>query len=160
MTERVYIGLGSNLDQPQQQLERAIIALKNLKQNQLIQISSFYRSPPMGPTDQNDYINAVAELETQLAPLELLDQLQAIEKQQGRVRNKQRWSARTLDLDLLLYGQQVIQEARLEVPHYGIKDRAFVVLPLLEIAPLIELPHFGPLNRIAQKLAKQGITKL
>ncbi|MDQ7049618.1 MAG: 2-amino-4-hydroxy-6-hydroxymethyldihydropteridine diphosphokinase [Enterobacterales bacterium] len=156
----VYIGLGSNLNQPQAQLNQAIEALKNLTQSHLIKHSSFYLSPPMGPTDQNDYINAVVELKTYLQPLALLDQLQAIEKAQGRVRNKQRWGARTLDLDLLLYGQQVIQQARLEVPHYGIKQRAFVVLPLLEIAPSIELPNFGPLNRLTQKLANQEITKL
>jgi len=159
-TNNVYIGLGSNLNQLQKQLNQAIEALKKLKHCQLIKQSSFYLSPPMGPSDQNDYINAVVELNTSLTPIALLDQLQAIEKAQGRVRNKQRWSARTLDLDLLLYGQQVIHEARLEVPHYGIKQRAFVLLPLLEIAPLIELPNFGPLNRLAQELANQEITRL
>ncbi len=158
--EIVYIGLGSNLEQPLQQIQKALQALATLPQSQLISQSSLYLSKPMGPADQDDYINAAAALKTQLSPIQLLDQLQGIENRQGRVRNKQRWGARTLDLDLLLYGQQSIELPRLKVPHYGIQERAFVVFPLLEIAPELHLPGFGPLNRLTKTLAQQGITKL
>ena len=134
-----YIGLGSNLDSPIKQINQAISTLANTAQIKLIKSSSLYKSPPMGPQDQNDYINAVVEIETNLPALHLLDKLQTIELLHGRKRGNERWSARTLDLDLLLYGNQIIDNDRLTVPHYGMAERAFVLYPLAEIAPNLEV---------------------
>jgi len=138
--ERAYIGLGSNLQNPFEQLEKALIALSELPQTELVCVSSFYRSVPVGPPDQPDYLNAVAALDTGLSPLELLDALQAIEQAQGRVRGE-RWGARTLDLDILLFGRQIINSTRLFVPHPCMSQRAFVLYPLAEIAPNSALPN-------------------
>jgi 2-amino-4-hydroxy-6-hydroxymethyldihydropteridine diphosphokinase len=137
---RAYIGLGSNLDSPEQQLKRAIAALQRIPESRLTAISRLYSSKPMGPADQPDYLNAVAMFDTCLEPLALLDALQAIETAQGRVRSGERWGARTLDLDLLLYGAEVINLPRLQVPHPGITLRNFVLKPLFELAPELTLP--------------------
>ncbi|MCQ4265171.1 2-amino-4-hydroxy-6-hydroxymethyldihydropteridine diphosphokinase [Stutzerimonas stutzeri] len=133
--ERVYIGLGSNLADPQQQLRGALQALAELPQSNLAAVSSLYASDPLGPADQPRYVNAVAVLETGLAPLALLDALQHIELAQGRERKTERWGPRTLDLDILLFGDRMIDEPRLQVPHYHLQARAFVLYPLAEIAP-------------------------
>ncbi len=133
-----YIGLGSNLDDPLNQIEQAALELAALPGCQLLALSPRYRSAPMGPADQPDYINAVAALATQLEPLALLDALQAIEQQHGRQRLL-RWGARTLDLDLLLYGEQTIDHPRLMVPHPGMLERAFVLVPLADIAAQLVL---------------------
>ena len=126
-----YIGLGSNLGDRLAYLRFAIEALSKIGQ---VRVSRLYASPPMGPQDQPDYLNAVVELITTLSPLDLLDQLQAIEQDAGRVR-KRHWGERTLDLDLLLYDQVQIQHPRLNVPHVGLMERDFVVLPLLDVLP-------------------------
>ncbi|MCF6751082.1 MULTISPECIES: 2-amino-4-hydroxy-6-hydroxymethyldihydropteridine diphosphokinase [Stutzerimonas stutzeri group] len=133
--ERVYIGLGSNLADPLQQLRGALQALADLPHTQVLGVSSFYASDPLGPPDQPRYVNAVAALATTLAPLELLDALQTIELAQGRERKAERWGPRTLDLDILLFGDRVIDEPRLQVPHYHLQERAFVLYPLAELAP-------------------------
>lgn len=133
--ECVYIGLGSNLADPQQQLLGALQALAELPQSRLAATSSLYASDPLGPADQPRYVNAVAALETGLAPLALLDALQQIELSQGRERKAERWGPRTLDLDILLFGDRMIDEPRLQVPHYHLHARAFVLYPLAEIAP-------------------------
>jgi 2-amino-4-hydroxy-6-hydroxymethyldihydropteridine diphosphokinase len=137
---RAYIGLGSNLDEPEQQLQRAIEALRSIPESRLTAVSPLYRSKPMGPADQPDYLNAVAMFDTCLEPLVLLDALQAIETGQGRVRSGERWGARTLDLDLLLYGAEVIALPRLQVPHPGLTLRNFVLQPLFDLAPELTLP--------------------
>ncbi|MFZ7134764.1 2-amino-4-hydroxy-6-hydroxymethyldihydropteridine diphosphokinase [Avibacterium avium] len=137
--KQVYIALGSNLATPVQQLENALHALQQLPHSQLVAVSHFYQSKPLGPQDQPDYVNAVACLATALAPLDLLDQLQRIEQEQGRVRLR-RWGERTLDLDILLYGDEIIQSERLTVPHYDMQHREFVIVPLYEIAPNLTLP--------------------
>ncbi|MFZ7307622.1 2-amino-4-hydroxy-6-hydroxymethyldihydropteridine diphosphokinase [Avibacterium avium] len=137
--KQVYIALGSNLSTPVQQLENALHALQQLPYSQLVAVSHFYQSKPLGPQDQPDYVNAVACLTTTLAPLDLLDQLQRIEQEQGRVRLR-RWGERTLDLDILLYGDEIIQSERLTVPHYDMQHREFVIVPLYEIAPNLILP--------------------
>jgi len=142
--ERAYIGLGSNLQNPPAQLEQALVALEKLPKTQLACVSSFYRSAPLGSPGQPDYCNAVASLNTRLTALELLDALQAIEQAQGRMRNE-RWGARTLDLDILLFGVQTIQTPRLVVPHPEMQKRAFVLWPLSEIAPNLSLPNGQPL---------------
>ena len=133
--ERVYIGLGSNLAEPRQQLHSALQAIAALPHSQLLGVSSFYLSDPLGPADQPRYVNAVAALDTELSPLSLLDALQTIELEQGRTRKAERWGPRTLDLDILLFGDQLIDEPRLKVPHYHMQERAFVLYPLAELAP-------------------------
>ncbi|QDK96754.1 2-amino-4-hydroxy-6-hydroxymethyldihydropteridine diphosphokinase [Acinetobacter tandoii] len=126
-----YIGLGSNLGDSRQILTEAIQKLASLGS---VQTSKLYQSPPMGPQDQPHYLNAVARLETDLPALSLLDQLQQFEQEAGRVRLR-RWGERTLDLDVLLYGDEQIQNERLTVPHIGILERDFVVIPLLDLDP-------------------------
>ncbi|OAI91522.1 2-amino-4-hydroxy-6-hydroxymethyldihydropteridine diphosphokinase [Pseudomonas putida] len=133
MTQRAYIGLGSNLANPQAQLRSALDALAQLPDTRLADVSSFYASDSLSP-GQPRYTNAVAALDTSLAPLDLLDALQGIEADQGRER-KERWGPRTLDLDILLYADQVIDEPRLKVPHYHMHARPFVLYPLAELVP-------------------------
>ena len=142
--KRCFIGLGSNLGDSQQILKDAVIALADLGK---VKVSRLYASPPMGPQDQPDYLNAVVELHTELAPLALLDQLQRIENESGRVRLR-RWGERTLDLDLLFYADEKIHNERLTVPHIGIAERDFVVLPLLDLATDLTLEQ-QPLQQLA-----------
>lgn len=155
-----FIGLGANLKDPIKQLNLAFIRLSKLTHSNLVARSSLYISPPMGPQNQNDYINAVAKLETLLPPITLLDELQAIENSQGRVRKSNRWGPRTLDLDLLLYDNQTIEEKRLKVPHYGMKQRAFVLVPLAEIEPALKLPDNSLLSELIKQLEDLSIRKL
>lgn len=136
---KCFIGLGSNLDNPVTQVATALLELERLDQCRNLTHSSLYRSDPVGPPGQPDYINAVASLETSLQPLELLDAMQAIEQQHQRVRI-QHWGPRTLDLDLLLFGEQLINNDRLTVPHPYLQERNFVLLPLAEIAPKLSIP--------------------
>jgi 2-amino-4-hydroxy-6-hydroxymethyldihydropteridine diphosphokinase len=154
---RAYIGLGSNLDDPQSQLEQAIAALRRLPHSRLTALSRLYRSRPMGPADQPDYVNAVAMLDTTLEAHALLDALQAIEKAQGRVRGPQRWGPRTLDLDLLLYGAQIIDSVRLQVPHPGIAERNFVLYPLADVAPELVLPDGRSLRQLLAACSHEGL---
>jgi len=156
----VFIGLGANLADPLRQLQLAAGALRQLPATNLVKLSSFYRSRPMGPQDQPDYVNAVAQLETRLTAEQLLNALQQIEQTQGRQRKAERWGARTLDLDILLFGQQVIQTPRLTVPHYGLHLREFVIYPLLEIAEDLTIPGLGPLVTLAQQVPRNGLTML
>jgi 2-amino-4-hydroxy-6-hydroxymethyldihydropteridine diphosphokinase len=137
--KQAYIGLGANLDQPVAQIEQALVALAQSDALTLLDWSGLYQSKPMGPQDQPDYINAVALIETDLPPLQLLDVLQQQEQAQGRER-KRHWGERTLDLDLLLYDDQCIQNERLTVPHTGLMARSFVIVPLLEVTPNLRLP--------------------
>jgi len=131
--ERIYIGMGSNLADPAEQLRNAVDALAQLPQTELVGVSAFYQSDSLLP-GQPRYTNAVAALDSPLAPLELLDALQAIENEQGRER-LERWGPRTLDLDIVLFGDRLIDEPRLKVPHYHMQERAFVLYPLAELAP-------------------------
>ncbi|HEX7030704.1 MAG TPA: 2-amino-4-hydroxy-6-hydroxymethyldihydropteridine diphosphokinase [Gammaproteobacteria bacterium] len=157
--ERAFVGLGSNLDDPQRQLELAFDALSGIDETRLVARSSLYRSRPVGPQDQPDFLNAVAELETRLAPEALLDRLQAIETAQGRVRERL-WGPRTLDLDLLLYGGERISTPRLAVPHPGLPLRAFVLYPLAELAPDVEVPGFGKVAALAAGMPAAGVKRL
>lgn len=158
MSATVYIGLGSNLQNPAAQLRQAIKALAAL--GSLDAVSSLYQTPPMGPQDQPDYVNAVVRLITELSPLALLQQTQAIENAQGRVRKETRWGERTLDLDILLYDDQIIELESLVVPHYGLPERIFVVKPLMEIAPNLEIPKFGQIAVIYDSIKDQPIERL
>lgn len=137
---RVYIALGSNLADPLHQVQAALNALDAIPGSQRVATSSLYRTPPYGPADRPDYLNAVIALETSLEAADLLDHTQRIELEQGRVRKDERWGPRTLDLDILLFGQQIIDTPRLTVPHYDMHRRAFMLLPLNEIAPDCRLP--------------------
>ncbi|MCL7930951.1 2-amino-4-hydroxy-6-hydroxymethyldihydropteridine diphosphokinase [Halomonas llamarensis] len=137
-TSLAYIGLGSNVDNPAQQVTQALSELDQLPLSRLVDASSLYRSKPVGPQDQPDFVNAVAALETRLSPLALLDQLQALE-QHHRRRREHRWGPRTLDLDVLLFNHTHIAHTRLCVPHREMHARAFVLRPLIEIAPHLTL---------------------
>jgi 2-amino-4-hydroxy-6-hydroxymethyldihydropteridine diphosphokinase len=157
---RAYIGLGSNLDNPRRHVRSAITQLAALPYTHLTVQSSLYRSEPMGPADQPDYINAVAAIDTLLTPYALLDALLGIERLHGRVRSATRWGPRTLDLDILIYGDRVIDDVRLTVPHPGIAQRAFVLHPLAEIAPEIEVPNKGPIRALMEACPTAGLQKL
>ena len=158
--QRAYIGLGSNLATPLQQLRSALQALNALPHSQLIAQSSFYASDPLGPADQPRYVNAVAALDTDLSPLALLDALQRIELEQGRTRKAERWGPRTLDLDILLFGDLQLDEPRLTVPHYHMHARAFVLYPLAEIAPHLRLPDGRTLNDLLADCPYVGLERL
>ena len=143
----VYIGLGSNLSEPIEQVNSAINAIEKILQSEVISVSSLYLSKPMGPQDQDDYINGVLALETSLSAIELFDALQAIENEFGRVRKENRWGARILDLDIILFGNEIINTERLTIPHYGMSEREFVLMPLAEIAPAITTTQW-PKNNV------------
>lgn len=159
-TTIVYIGLGSNLSKPRLQVTNAAKEIANIDKTKVCALSSLYLSKPMGPQDQDDYINAVISIETSLSALALLDALQAIENTAGRVRKDNRWGARILDCDILLYGNESIDNARLTVPHYGMKLREFVLLPLAEIASNLYLPDGTSVNALANEINSNGIVKL
>ncbi|MNY12115.1 2-amino-4-hydroxy-6-hydroxymethyldihydropteridine pyrophosphokinase [compost metagenome] len=158
--QRVYLGLGSNLAEPLAQLRGALKALAALPRSQLAGTSSFYASDPLGPTDQPRYVNAVAALDTALEPLQLLDALQAIELNQGRERKAERWGPRTLDLDILLFGDLILNEPRLHVPHYHMHARAFVLYPLAELAPELRLPDGRALQDLLAACPFAGLERL
>ncbi|WP_408005461.1 2-amino-4-hydroxy-6-hydroxymethyldihydropteridine diphosphokinase [Pseudomonas huanghezhanensis] len=156
--ERVYIGLGSNLADPAEQLRGAIKSLGQLPQTHLWEVSSFYVSDSLLP-GQPRYTNAVAGVDTGLEPLALLDALQAIETGQGRERHE-RWGPRTLDLDILTFGDRLIDEPRLKVPHYHMQARAFVLYPLGEVAPGLMLADGRTLDQLLAECAFQGLERL
>jgi 2-amino-4-hydroxy-6-hydroxymethyldihydropteridine diphosphokinase len=156
---RAYLGLGSNLETPIEQLREARLAISNVKGISEIAFSSLYRSPPMGSQNQPDYVNAVMAIETDLLPLELLSAMQNIENEQGRIR-KERWCARTLDIDILLFGDAVLNLPDLIVPHYGMTERAFVLYPLFEIAPDLDIPKKGKLTDLVGSCALAGLVRL
>ncbi|USR76928.1 2-amino-4-hydroxy-6-hydroxymethyldihydropteridine diphosphokinase [Photobacterium damselae] len=154
---RAYIAIGSNLGDPVSQAKSAIEALKNTPDIYVVAESSLYSSSPMGPQDQPDYINAVVAIDTPLAPLDLLDRTQAIELEHGRVRKDERWGPRTLDLDIILYGDLVHDCERLTVPHYGMKVREFVLYPLAEITPDLVLPDNTSLQALLTQVDRNGL---
>ena len=159
-----YIGLGSNLEQPQIQIEQAASALNQIPDTQLVATSPLYQSKAIGPGKQADYINAVAALETCLSAPSLLLHLQTIENLQGRQRGSVRWVARTLDLDLLLFGDTIINTPDLTVPHPRMAERNFVLYPLLDLAntlnPNLALPEGDTIVRLAKQCPTEGIRKL
>ena len=156
-----YVGLGSNLADPVEQVIAAFEALSALPDTRVTARSTLYGSRPMGPADQPDYVNAVARLATALDPHELLAALQGIEDRAGRDRSGARWGPRTLDLDLLLYGDLECDDDRLVLPHPGMAERAFVLVPLAEIAPDLVLPgHDEPVERLARWIDRSGLWPL
>jgi 2-amino-4-hydroxy-6-hydroxymethyldihydropteridine diphosphokinase len=154
-----FIGLGANLGNPAATLTAAIAALSALPDTRVSAVSGFYQSAPIGPADQPDYVNAVACLATGLSPHALLAALQDIENQHGRTREV-RWGARTLDLDLLLYGNDEISTSSLIVPHIELKNRNFVVIPLLDICPELQLPDGTRISSLPVASHSAGLTRL
>ncbi|WP_312317392.1 2-amino-4-hydroxy-6-hydroxymethyldihydropteridine diphosphokinase [Atlantibacter hermannii] len=156
---RVYIAIGSNLASPLEQVNAALAALAEIPDSQIVAVSPFYRTPPLGPPDQPDYLNAAVALDTDLAPETLLDHTQRIELQQGRERKAHRWGPRTLDLDIMLFGDRQIATPRLTVPHYDMKNRAFMLLPLVHIAPDVCFPDGVKVADILANLDPSGISR-
>ena len=156
-----YIGIGSNLNDPAAQVRTACETLAELPDSRLVAVSDLYSNPPMGPQDQPDYVNAVAGLLTTLAPEAMLQALQALEKQQGRVRAKDdRWGPRVIDLDLLVYGGRTISSPGLNLPHPGISERNFVLFPLCDIAPTLVVPGQGTAELLAQRMGDEALQAL
>lgn len=152
MGVRAYVGLGSNLAEPREQLESALVALAALPDTRVVRVSSFYRTAPVGYAGQPDFINAVVAIETCLGPRALLDALLAIEQRHGRVRAIPN-GPRTLDLDLLIHGANRTAEPGLTLPHPRMHERAFVMVPLAEIAPDLPMPGHGTAADLARSLA-------
>jgi 2-amino-4-hydroxy-6-hydroxymethyldihydropteridine diphosphokinase len=149
---RACVGLGANRGDPRAQVEHAVAALAALSQTRLLARSRLWRTPPWGPVPQADYLNAAVALDTTMTPRALLDALFAIERGAGRDRaHEQRWGPRRLDLDLLLYAEQQLDEPGLKVPHPRIAERAFVLLPLADIDPALVVPGAGT---VAELLAR------
>lgn len=157
---QVFIALGANLGAPLTQIHQAVAALQQLPRTRFIACSPLYGSRPMGPSDQPDYVNGVAWLDTELTPHQLLDATQQIELDLGRVRKAERWGPRTLDLDLLLFGQEQVQDERLTIPHYGMKDRAFVLVPLFDLVPGLQLPCGSALRDWVATCDRSGLFPL
>ncbi len=152
MTHSVFIGLGSNLSQPIQQVTQAINALKALENSSFITASSLYETRPMGPQDQPNYINAVVEIETNIDPYVLLNVLQALEERHARTRDTGHWGARTLDLDILHYEGIQSNDPTLTLPHPGLHKRSFVLYPLQEIRPQLHIPALGSVELLIKQL--------
>ena len=155
-----YIGLGSNLGDPARQITDALMELQALTDTRLVAKSSLYRSKPFGRSNQPDYVNAAAMLNTALPAAALMQCLLHIETQHGRVRSDERWQARTLDLDLLLYGQERISTAGLVIPHPEIAQRNFVLLPLAELAPELMIPGQGSVTDLLDRIGMADIEKI
>jgi 2-amino-4-hydroxy-6-hydroxymethyldihydropteridine diphosphokinase len=155
-----YVALGSNLDDPQRQVRRAFQALQAIPQTRLVLRSSLYRAMPMGPVAQPDFVNAVAGLLTQLDARALLAQLKELETQLGRARPIVRWGPRLIDLDLLVHGTTRLDEESIRVPHPGIAERAFVLTPLNEVAPSLEVPGLGKVSVLAGRLEQGGLERI
>ncbi len=155
-----WIGLGSNLDDPEQQVRQGLRALSGLPSCTLIEASGLYLSPPWGMADQPDFINAAARLATSLGPHELLGLLKAIEMSRGRRRDGPRWGPRSLDLDLLLYDQRTIDTAELVLPHPRMAERAFVLAPLAALDAQLEIPGKGQVGALLQELGMGDCRRL
>ena len=154
-----FVALGSNLGDPAQQIRSALRALAALPGTQLVRQSSFYRNPPEGGLAQPEFVNAVAQIETRAGPRDLLDRLLEIERAHGRKRDQPN-ASRTLDLDVVLYGDRVVSEPGLTIPHPRMLERAFVLVPLAEIAPDAAVPGWGRVADLAAKLDASGLVKL
>jgi len=158
---KVWLGLGSNLQQPVAQLLQALKRLSDTTGLEILRTSSFYRTPPWGDEQQDDFINAVVQIETSLEPIPLLRVLQSIENVMGRQRSGgRRWGPRLIDIDLLLYGKQQFQSAELEIPHPRMFERAFVLKPLSELDVNLEIPGHGLVGELLQDLDCSGIVKV
>ena len=155
-----YVGVGSNLDDPAAQVERAFAALAALRESRLVYRSSLYATAPFGPVEQPDFVNGVAGLLTRLSPEELLAALRSLEAAQGRVRTGERWGPRRIDLDLLVVGGELRQTPDLTLPHPGIPQRNFVLYPLADIAPDLVVPGAGTVRDLKERVPSSGIRRL
>lgn len=155
-----YVGLGSNLEGPEAQVRRALDELAGMPDTHVTARSPLYKSAPLGSQDQPDYINAVAALDTRLAPLALLAALRDIERRHGRVRDGTRWGPRSLDLDLLLYSDVVMDTPELTLPHPGLPERSFVLYPLFDVAPQLAVPGRGTVRELRDRLRSTDIARL
>ncbi|RJT26645.1 2-amino-4-hydroxy-6-hydroxymethyldihydropteridine diphosphokinase [Buttiauxella izardii] len=153
-----FIALGSNMASPLEQVTHALDAIATIPQSRVVAISSYYRTPPLGPQDQPDYLNAAVALETELSAEALLAHTQRIELEHGRVRKAERWGPRTLDLDIMLFGNLTLDTPTLTIPHYDMKNRAFMLVPLLEIAPECAFPDGLRVAEVLENLSRDGIT--
>lgn len=158
MRVRAYIGLGSNLDDPVSQVQRAFAELDAIPVTRCLARSPLFRSAPIGPQDQPNFINAVAAVDTDLDADRLLDELQALERYHQRIRHR-RWGPRTLDLDLLLYGSETRADRWLTLPHPRLHERAFVLHPLYTIAPHLHVPGLGSLRQLVADCPVQAIER-
>ena len=154
-----YVGLGANIGEPRRQIEAAIEEMKNIPGTKVLLISGMYKSAPVGYADQPDFLNAVAQLDTGLAAEALLERLQDIEHRHGRERPFP-GAPRTLDLDLLLYGDQVLATPRLTVPHPRMHERRFVLAPLAEIAPQAAIPGHGSVGALLAACREQAVQRI
>ena len=152
-----YIALGANLGQPAQQLRAALLALARVPELELLAQSPLYRTAPLGPADQPHYCNAVCKVKTNLTPEALLDRLLALERAAGRLRSEDRWGPRLLDLDLLHVEGEQRDTPQLQLPHPGIAQRNFVLIPLADVAPALVIPNVGRIDELAQKLGRSGL---
>ncbi|WP_341581284.1 2-amino-4-hydroxy-6-hydroxymethyldihydropteridine diphosphokinase [Marinobacter metalliresistant] len=159
MMTDAFIGLGSNLEAPVVQLARAVSELAALPDTTLVAQSAFYASRPVGPQDQPDFVNGAVWLKTSLAPHQLLDQLQSIEQAHGRERLRH-WGPRTLDLDLLLFGNRALDDERLTVPHRELPNRDFALQPLLDLNPGLTLPDGTPVAALRRQCPDNRLRKL
>lgn len=157
---RAYIGMGGNLGDSQSIFRSVLFDLTQHPATELVAVSSFYITKPLDNMQQPDYLNAVACLKTLLSPYQLLNLLQSFENSYGRVRSGKNWESRTLDLDILLYNDCIIQDPGLVVPHPGMLERDFVLLPLYEISPQLEIPGFGPIYKAVQGCENRGMRKI
>lgn len=157
MNELCYIALGSNMNNPQERVLTAVKQIDQLPSTILMMSSSLYKTKPMDNKPQENYINAVVAIKTSLKPDELMQALLALETAHGRVRNGEKNQSRPLDLDILLYGNQVYQSALVTVPHHGLKQRAFVLVPLYEIAPTLCLPDNTPIKKYLDEVSQEGV---
>jgi 2-amino-4-hydroxy-6-hydroxymethyldihydropteridine diphosphokinase len=148
---QVFVGLGSNLSDPVKQVNRALCSLDELAQTRVLSCSKLYGSAPQGPQDQPDFVNAVCLLETQLSPMNLLQALQGIEQAQGRIK-KRHWGERLIDLDILLFDDLTVSLPELTIPHIEIVNRDFVLMPLFEIAPDVNIPNQGSVWSLMSQL--------
>ena len=155
-----YVGIGSNLDDPEHQVRRAIEALASIPETRCVRASRLFRTPAWGRTDQPAFVNAAAELATTLSPRALLDALLAVERAQGRHRDGTRWGPRTLDLDVLLYGDAVIDEPGLAIPHPHLGERAFVLRPLADLDPALHVPGRGRISELLRNVDARGVAPL
>lgn len=160
MSIRAYVALGSNLTEPRTQVETALTELQAIAHTHLVMYSRLYRSAPLGPPGQPDYINAVAALDTELSAHALLACLFDIETRHGRTRDALRWGPRTLDLDLLLYGTEESADPHLTLPHPRLHERGFVLYPLCEIAPELIIPGRGSVRELTRQCSDLGLTPL
>lgn len=154
--EAIYIALGSNQDDPVVQIDRALATLDAHPELRVAAVSRLYRTPPWGVLEQPPFVNAAASLETSLSPEALLDVLVAVEQAAGR-RREQRWGPRSLDLDLLLYGHRQLASERLQLPHPRMHERAFVLVPLLDVAPDVVIPAHGRADDLLSKVDRSGV---